>query len=178
MQARSFLVRALRRSLVPISRRGLSTSSRPLRTPAVVGLSAVASGILGFGLAQSLAGPPPATVETTLDASNQYGNAKDFSNVLAELGEHLEPKQISINSAVLMDYGGSNFHHHPAKPHRAVVTPKSTEEVVLIVNTCRKHRIPMVPYAGGTSLEGHTSGVRALFTRPLAPVLSHSCTIA
>lgn len=171
MQARRFLLRTLGRSVVPISRRGLSTARPTLRTPAIVGLSAITSGLVGFGLAQSLANTTPAAPETALDTTlNQYGNTKDFSNVLVELGQVLDPKQISVDSDVLMDYGGSNYHHHPAKPHRVVVSPKSTEQVVYIVNTCRKYRIPMVPYAGGTSLEGHTSGVRApLHTSPYHP---------
>jgi FAD/FMN-containing dehydrogenase len=30
----------------------------------------------------------------------------------------------------------------------------------MVVNISRKHRMPIIPYSGGTSLEGHTRGVR------------------
>jgi len=42
------------------------------------------------------------------------------------------------------------------------VRPKSTEDVVKIVNIAKKYRVPIVPYSGATSLEGHFSGVDAM----------------
>ena len=36
-----------------------------------------------------------------------------------------------------------------------MVFPHTTEEVRDIVNICRRHRVPMIPYGVGTSLEGH-----------------------
>ena len=36
-----------------------------------------------------------------------------------------------------------------------MVFPHSTEEVRDVVNICRRHRVPMIPYGVGTSLEGH-----------------------
>jgi D-lactate dehydrogenase (cytochrome) len=41
-----------------------------------------------------------------------------------------------------------------------VVYPDATEDVVKIVNVARKYRMPIIPYSGGTSLEGHFAGVR------------------
>jgi FAD binding domain len=46
--------------------------------------------------------------------------------------------------------------------HSVVVYPDSTEDVVKIVNVARKYRMPIIPYSGGTSVEGHFSGVRIL----------------
>ena len=42
------------------------------------------------------------------------------------------------------------------------VRPKSTEDVVKVINIARKYRVPIVPYSGATSLEGHFSGVVAM----------------
>jgi len=42
----------------------------------------------------------------------------------------------------------------------AVVFPHTTEEVRDVVNICRRHRVPMIPYGVGTSLEGHILAVR------------------
>ena len=37
---------------------------------------------------------------------------------------------------------------------------KTTEEVRDVVNICRRHRVPMIPYGVGTSLEGHILAVQ------------------
>ena len=42
----------------------------------------------------------------------------------------------------------------------AVVFVKTTEEVRDVVNICRRHRVPMIPYGVGTSLEGHILAVQ------------------
>ncbi|THH04999.1 hypothetical protein EW145_g5122 [Phellinidium pouzarii] len=42
--------------------------------------------------------------------------------------------------------------------HSVVVYPLCTEDVVKIVNIATKYKMPIIPYSGGTSLEGHTRG--------------------
>lgn len=44
-----------------------------------------------------------------------------------------------------------------AEPHMptCVVYPRSTEDVQFILRTASKYRVPVIPYGGGTSLEGH-----------------------
>lgn len=37
--------------------------------------------------------------------------------------------------------------------------PDSTEDVVSIMKIASKYRMPVVPYSGGTSLEGHFAGI-------------------
>jgi D-lactate dehydrogenase (cytochrome) len=39
----------------------------------------------------------------------------------------------------------------------AVVFPTSTEEVADIVKACARHKVPVIPYGTGTSLEGHVN---------------------
>lgn len=41
----------------------------------------------------------------------------------------------------------------------AVLYPRSTEDVVKIVQTAAKYSIPLIPYCAGTSLEGHTTAL-------------------
>ncbi|MBX9816398.1 MAG: FAD-binding protein [Burkholderiaceae bacterium] len=42
---------------------------------------------------------------------------------------------------------------------QAVAFVRTVEEVVAIVRLCQQHRIPLVPYGAGSSLEGHTLAV-------------------
>lgn len=45
----------------------------------------------------------------------------------------------------------------PNEPPDAVVWPTSTDEVREIVDLARTHRVPIVPFGAGTSLEGHVN---------------------
>ncbi len=41
------------------------------------------------------------------------------------------------------------------QPPDVVVMPQTTEEIVDIVRLCARHRVPIIPFGTGTSLEGH-----------------------
>src|SRR5690606_21911351 len=41
-----------------------------------------------------------------------------------------------------------------------VVFPETTEEVAGIVRLCAEHRVPVIPFGTGTSLEGHVNAPR------------------
>ncbi|WP_029029321.1 FAD-binding oxidoreductase [Salinarimonas rosea] len=45
----------------------------------------------------------------------------------------------------------------PPQPPDAVVFPRTTEEVAAIVRLCAEHRVPVVPFGTGSSLEGHVN---------------------
>ena len=51
-----------------------------------------------------------------------------------------------------------NTYHAPRVP-AVVVYAESTEDVVKIVKIAKKYRIPITPWSGGTSLEGHVTAV-------------------
>src|SRR5689334_14020354 len=46
---------------------------------------------------------------------------------------------------------------HPVEIPDAVVFPESTEEVAEAVRICADHRMPVIPFGVGTSLEGHVN---------------------
>ena len=45
----------------------------------------------------------------------------------------------------------------PAQAPDAVVFPETTDEVAEIVRVCAEHRVPVIGYGTGTSLEGHVN---------------------
>jgi D-lactate dehydrogenase (cytochrome) len=80
--------------------------------------------------------------------------AREFDqSVLAEL-KALLGERVSTSPAV-REHHGKDESYFPYAPPDAVVYVKTTEEVRDVVNICRRHRVPMIPYGVGTSLEGH-----------------------
>lgn len=57
-------------------------------------------------------------------------------------------------SAALRAQHGHGTTYIPVQPPDAVVYPRSTEEVQRIVGICAAHRVPVIPFGAGTSLEG------------------------
>jgi D-lactate dehydrogenase (cytochrome) len=80
--------------------------------------------------------------------------ARDFDqSVIGELRALLGDR-VSTSAAV-REHHGKDESYFPYAPPDAVVFPHTTEEVRDLVNICRRHRVPMIPYGVGTSLEGH-----------------------
>ena len=80
--------------------------------------------------------------------------AREFDqSVLSEL-KALLGERVSTSAAV-REHHGKDESYFPYAPPDAVVFPESTEEVRDIVDICRRHHVPMIPYGVGTSLEGH-----------------------
>ncbi|HSH08162.1 MAG TPA: FAD-binding protein, partial [Burkholderiales bacterium] len=77
--------------------------------------------------------------------------------VLAEL-QALLGERVTTSSGIREHHGKDESYFPYAAPD-AVVFPRSTEEVRDVVNICRRHRVPMIPYGVGTSLEGHVLAV-------------------
>ncbi|KAG9318167.1 D-lactate dehydrogenase cytochrome oxidoreductase [Chiua virens] len=94
-----------------------------------------------------------------ISLSSSYGTADDIEKAIKELrdafpGQH----RIKTSNDSLELYGSSENSYHPSSPHSVVVQVSSTADVVKVVNISRKYKIPLVPYSGATSLEGHFSG--------------------
>jgi D-lactate dehydrogenase (cytochrome) len=79
------------------------------------------------------------------------------SEVLAEL-KGLLGERVSTSAAV-REHHGKDESYFPYAPPDVVVYVTTTEEVRDVVNICRRHRVPMIPYGVGTSLEGHILAV-------------------
>src|SRR3954469_9128311 len=79
-------------------------------------------------------------------------------SVVAEL-KALLGDRVSTSAAVREHHGKDESYFPYALPD-AVVFAKTTEEVRDVVNICRRHHVPMIPYGVGTSLEGHILAVK------------------
>ena len=62
-------------------------------------------------------------------------------------------------SAAVREHHGKDESYFPYALPDVVVFVESTEEVRDVVNICRRHRVPMIPFGVGTSLEGHILAV-------------------
>ena len=93
--------------------------------------------------------------------------AREFDqSVVAEL-KALLGDRVSTSAAVREHHGKDESYFPYALPD-AVVFVKSTEEVRDVVNICRRHRVPMIPYGVGTSLEGHILAINGGVTIDLS----------
>jgi len=76
----------------------------------------------------------------------------------AELRELLG-ERLSTAPSVL-DLHGRDESSLPPSPPDAVAHPRSTEEAAAIVAICARHRVPVIPFGAGSSLEGHVLATR------------------
>ncbi len=81
----------------------------------------------------------------------------------SDLKDIVGEENISTNQADLSSHAGSEWSSYPHKESDVpfcVVRPSCTEDVSAIMKICHRRRIPVTPYSGGTSLEGHFAATR------------------
>ncbi|KAI8959703.1 hypothetical protein F5Y11DRAFT_291062 [Daldinia sp. FL1419] len=131
----------------------------------VFALTATA-GLLGFGLASATLQGPPKRAVTLFDSkmpTPQYASTDEMEDALKEIRRELikngeEEDIISTDPEDLLAHGYSEWSTtNPDGLPVAVVYPRSTEQVSTIARVCYKYRVPIIPYSGGSSLEGNFS---------------------
>jgi D-lactate dehydrogenase (cytochrome) len=55
---------------------------------------------------------------------------------------------------------GTDESFHPGVPPDAVAYPETVEQASTVVRVCAEHRVPIVPFGAGTSLEGQVAALR------------------
>jgi D-lactate dehydrogenase (cytochrome) len=88
-------------------------------------------------------------VETV--ARNEAGIAVALPILAQRFGERF------VRSEAIRRQHGATTSWLATQPPDAVVFPESTEEVAEIVRICLDHRVPVIPFGVGTSLEGHVN---------------------
>src|ERR1700733_8489157 len=74
------------------------------------------------------------------------------------LTDRLGHDRVSTSADVLAQHGHDESFHPEARPD-LVVWPLSTEEAAAIVRVAIEHRLPLIPFGAGTSLEGHVAAL-------------------
>jgi D-lactate dehydrogenase (cytochrome) len=74
------------------------------------------------------------------------------------LGDLLGSERVATGADVLSQHGRDESFHPEARPDM-VVWPRSIEEAAGIVRIAAEHRLPLIPFGAGTSLEGHVAAL-------------------
>jgi D-lactate dehydrogenase (cytochrome) len=74
------------------------------------------------------------------------------------LSDLLGTERVGTGADILAQHGHDESFHPEARPD-VVVWPRSTDEAAAIVAVALAHRVPLVPFGAGTSLEGHVAAL-------------------
>lgn len=81
------------------------------------------------------------------------------TDLLFEMQKRTSEKRATQNETILWQHSRDESYHHPVSPD-IVVYPESAEEISSILRFANEHKIPVVPYGAGSSLEGHCIPVK------------------
>ncbi len=70
-------------------------------------------------------------------------------------------------ATAVREHHGRDESVYPLTPPDAVVFAQSTDDVVALVKLCADYRVPLIPFANGSSLEGHVLAVEGGVTLDL-----------
>jgi len=84
---------------------------------------------------------------------------REFTPAVLDELKALLGERVSTSTAVREHHGKDESYFPYALPD-AVVYATTAEEVRDVVDICRRHRVPMIPFGVGTSLEGHILAVQ------------------
>lgn len=183
-QAKS-MIGQLRASTRTIGRRFLSDASgavkqRPKKHSRLGVLAGFVVGTAGgfyWALNSTLSNPPeflfPLSSSTRLCdiPSPSYATKWDFELALEELKAHFPEDAISSSVTDIENHTTNNYTLHAPEPSqrpRVVVYPSSTDDVVKVMQIAHEYQVPVVPYGGGTSIEGQYVATRRGITLDLS----------
>ncbi|KAK3330951.1 hypothetical protein B0H66DRAFT_465198 [Apodospora peruviana] len=121
---------------------------------------AVGAGVIGWGISElRYRGFPGTVMLDSIFPMPKYANLREMKQALEEIRKELAGEDIiSTDPEDLHAHGYSEWSStNPEGLPVAVAYPRSTEQVSTIARVCHKYRIPIIPYSGGSSLEGNFS---------------------
>ncbi|MBO6864266.1 MAG: FAD-binding protein [Alphaproteobacteria bacterium] len=86
-------------------------------------------------------------------AETKHGNNPGIGILQQMFGDR------ASTSAAVRDQHGHGEGWFPGAPPDLVIFAQTTEEVSEIAKVCSEHKIPMIPFGAGTSLEGHLAAL-------------------
>ncbi|KAL2140727.1 hypothetical protein VTI28DRAFT_3320 [Corynascus sepedonium] len=143
--------------------RGDAQGSRIASTWSLPGVIAVATaaGLLGWGVSElAHRGFPGAVLLDGAFPAPRYASMRGMEQALKEIRQEIGGDEdiISIEPEDLLAHGYSEWSTvNPEGLPVAVAYPRSTEQVSVIARICHKYCVPIIPYSGGSSLEGNFS---------------------
>ncbi|KAI8081570.1 uncharacterized protein BX664DRAFT_366861 [Halteromyces radiatus] len=97
----------------------------------------------------------PSTVKDSNKLDKKKPSQTTIQQAFHRLQQVLPPEHVTVDEEILQNHGySSNSYHNEGSPN-IVVFPRNTEEVVELVKIANEFSIPIIPFSGGTSLEGH-----------------------
>ncbi len=90
--------------------------------------------------------------------NKQFGQARAVDQGFLDRLADQFGDQASFSDAVRERFGKDES-YHPSVPPDAVVTVRDTADVSRLLALCNEHRVPVIPYGAGTSLEGSVSAL-------------------
>lgn len=88
----------------------------------------------------------------------KFANVDRVNQALTLIHQIVGEDQITVSMNELKTHSNDPSNFIPSKKNElpyAVVYPKSIEDVSKVVKVCHEYSIPVIPYSGGTSIEGH-----------------------
>ena len=94
-----------------------------------------------------------------------YGGPKAWESALPLLRNIVGDENVDLDEDELYRHGTSEWSSYIPSPSarfepHVIVYPTTTEQVSDIARVAHKYKLPIIPFSGGTSLEGHLSGVK------------------
>ncbi|KAF5377816.1 hypothetical protein D9615_006813 [Tricholomella constricta] len=136
------------------SRAGANNTSGISSSHILLLATSILSGIVGFAVASGL--ESSTSVKGGSSQDQQFGTPGDFKQAIEELRQAFPSSDaVSTDPEDLRTHGFSDYDYRPGRLHSVVFYPASTEDVVRMVKIATKYKMPVIPYSGATSLEGH-----------------------
>ncbi|WVW86547.1 hypothetical protein I302_108596 [Kwoniella bestiolae CBS 10118] len=85
----------------------------------------------------------------------KYATKEEIDQAIGLLKGRLNEDQVTTNPDELLSHGVSANTYHAAAIPNVVVYAESTEDVSKVMKLAYEYRVPVTPFSGGTSLEGH-----------------------